>query len=59
MKGCISVMLSLLFSVVNAAELPVEAFASAPTVDMLKLSPDGTKLSMIQTVDTEKSNWYW
>ncbi|HEY0921650.1 S9 family peptidase [Rheinheimera pacifica] len=54
MKGCISVVLALSFSVVNAAELPVEAFASAPTIDMLKLSPDGTKLSMIQTVDTEK-----
>lgn len=38
----------------TATELPVEAFASAPTVDKLKLSPDGTRLSMIQTVDTEK-----
>lgn len=37
-----------------ATELPVEAFASAPSVDMLKLSPDGTKLSMIQTIDTDE-----
>ncbi|WP_019675452.1 alpha/beta hydrolase family protein [Arsukibacterium perlucidum] len=37
-----------------AKELPVEAFASAPAIDKLKLSPDGTKLSMIQTIDTDK-----
>ncbi|KUM54926.1 alpha/beta hydrolase family protein [Rheinheimera sp. EpRS3] len=54
MKGCIVVVLVFLFSMANAAELPVEAFASAPSIDMLKLSPDGTKLSMTQTVDTEK-----
>lgn len=50
---------ALLFSAMlafhsTAKELPVEAFASAPTLDKLKLSPDGTKLSMIQTIDTEK-----
>lgn len=38
----------------SAKELPVEAFASAPTIDNLKISPDGTKLSMIQTLDTDK-----
>lgn len=38
----------------QVTELPVEAFASAPTIDKLRISPDGTKLSMIQTVDSEK-----
>jgi len=37
----------------RAPELPVEAFASAPSIDKLQISPDGTKLSMIQTVDSE------
>ena len=38
----------------QVTELPVEAFASAPTIDKLQISPDGTKLSMIQTIDSEK-----
>ncbi|MBU2114124.1 MAG: S9 family peptidase [Gammaproteobacteria bacterium] len=47
-------VVALLGCAVDATELPVQAFASAPTIDMLKLSPDGSKLSMIQTLDTDK-----
>ncbi len=39
---------------ISAVELPVAAFASAPTAELLSLSPDGTKLSMLQTINTEK-----
>ncbi|MBU1312132.1 MAG: S9 family peptidase [Gammaproteobacteria bacterium] len=50
-----ALLLGAVLSAVSAAkELPVEAFASAPAIDKLKLSPDGSKLSMIQTLDTEK-----
>ncbi|GAB2931968.1 alpha/beta hydrolase family protein [Rheinheimera gaetbuli] len=50
-----TLLLGAVLSALSAAkELPVEAFASAPAIDKLKLSPDGTKLSMIQTLDTEK-----
>ena len=54
----LSAVYALLLSAVlcipaQAKELPVEAFTSAPAIDKLKLSPDGTKLSMIQTLDTE------
>ncbi|MEH8017959.1 S9 family peptidase [Rheinheimera muenzenbergensis] len=50
-----ALLLGVVLSAVSAAkELPVEAFASAPAIDKLKLSPDGSKLSMIQTLDTEK-----
>ena len=45
---------SMVCGQVIAKELPVAAFASAPSVDKLRLSPDGTKLSMIQTMDTDE-----
>uniref|UniRef100_A0A486XUM1 Prolyl oligopeptidase family protein n=1 Tax=Rheinheimera sp. BAL341 TaxID=1708203 RepID=A0A486XUM1_9GAMM len=48
------VLASLLSCSGSAKELPVKAFASAPTIDNLRISPDGTKLSMIQTLDSEK-----
>lgn len=51
---CTVLLSALLSAALAAKELPVEAFASAPAIDKLKLSPDGTKLSMIQTLDTEK-----
>lgn len=57
MKSFISqalLVVALLGCAADATELPVQAFASAPTIDMLKLSPDGSKLSMIQTLDTDK-----
>ena len=47
-------VVALLGCAADATELPVQAFASAPTIDMLKLSPDGSRLSMIQTLDTDK-----
>lgn len=36
----------------QAAELPVEAFASIPAYSMPRLSPDGTKLSFVQTLSS-------
>lgn len=45
---------AVLSVVSEAKELPVEAFASPPTIDLLKLSPDGTKLSMIQRLGNDK-----
>ena len=48
------VLTTMFCSAISAKELPVEAFASAPGIDKLKISPDGTKLSMIQTLDTDK-----
>lgn len=45
---------ALFSSAVCAGQLPVDAFASAPAIDMIKLSPDGNKLSMIQRLETDK-----
>ena len=42
------------FANTQVPELPVEAFASAPGIDLLSISPDGNKLSMIQRVDDGK-----
>lgn len=39
------------FANTQAPELPVEAFASAPGIDLLSVSPDGNRLSMVQRVD--------
>lgn len=38
----------------SAAMLPVEAFASIPSIDHITLSPDGTLLSMVQRFNTDK-----
>lgn len=50
---CMLLLGAVLCTTPDAKELPVEVFASAPTIDKLKISPDGSKLSMIQTVDTD------
>lgn len=50
-------VVSLFASALSAStlsELPVEAFASAATADLLTLSPDGTKIAMLQTVSDDQ-----
>lgn len=56
-------LLSIIFSMVLMAPiltpaavkdvLPVSAFASDPSADLLTLSPDGTKIAMLQTLSHE------